>query len=183
MIDTNRAQFVFLYGPPAAGKYTIAKALAAELSWPLFHNHLAINYVESVIKWGEPGFHQACADVRVALVQRALENSTSLVSTFVYAKGFDVDDAFVERLRCVVKDASARFCAVRLTCSMETLRARCVASHRALMKKIATVESLQSVLEQYDCFSQLQDIDSLTIDTDMYSVVESVAQIRLHFHL
>jgi tRNA uridine 5-carbamoylmethylation protein Kti12 len=175
--------FVFIYGPPAAGKYTIAKALAAELNWPLFHNHLAIDYVESVIKWGEPGFHEACADVRVALAQRALENEMSLVSTFVYAKGFDVDDAFVERLRRVTRDAGTRFCAVRLACSIDTLKARCVAPHRVEMKKISTSKSLQTVLDQYDCFSSLPEVESLVIDTDTCSAEESVALIRAHFSI
>jgi tRNA uridine 5-carbamoylmethylation protein Kti12 len=173
--------FVFVYGPPAAGKYTIAKALADELNWPLFHNHLAIDYVESIIKWGEPGFHEACADARIALVKRALENGTSLVSTFVYAKDFDADDVFVDRLMTTVRDAGARFCPVQLNCPIDTLKARCLAPHRSSMRKIATVESLQSVLTHYDCFSLLPDVESLTINTDVCSVEESVAEIRAHF--
>lgn len=175
--------FVFLYGPPAAGKYTVAKALAAQLDWPLFHNHLAIDYVESIIKWGEPGFHEACADVRVALLQHALKRRVSLVSTFVYASGFDADETFVTRLQEMVSNLHARFCAVQLRCSLETLELRCVSPHRAAMRKIATSDKLQSVLNEYDCFSTLPNIHSLTLDTDECSVDQSVAAIRSHFTL
>ncbi|MGL5004719.1 MAG: AAA family ATPase, partial [Casimicrobium sp.] len=174
---------VFIYGPPAAGKYTIAKALAEQLNWPLFHNHVVIDCVESVIAWGEPGFHDACADIRIALAAHALRNSISMVSTFVYAKGFDADDAFVARLQDTVTRANARFCAVQLIGSADTLRTRCVAPHRAAMKKIATPEKLDAVLAEFDCTSSIEGIESLVIDTDAFSVEQSVQAIRTHFAL
>ncbi len=181
MIDQSTAKLLFIYGPPAAGKYTIAKALATELNWPLFHNHVVIDCVNALIQRGEDGFLDACADVRVALSARALANGKSHVSTFVYAAG--VDDAFVERIRASVHSAGARFCAVRLQCSVATLNDRCVAPHRSAMGKISTIESLQTVLNQYNCFASLPHVDSLLIDTDVCSVAESVIRIRKHFEL
>jgi shikimate kinase len=179
MSESRGTNLVFIYGPPAAGKYTIAKALAAKLNWPLFHNHVVIDCVNALLQRGEDGFLDACADVRIALSSRALANGKSHVSTFVYATG--IDDAFVEKIRESVDAAGARFCAVRLSCSVETLNERCVAPHRAPMKKIATVESLQSVLSQYDCFGAICDADSLVIDTDECTIEDSVARIRAHF--
>lgn len=173
--------FVFIYGPPAAGKFTIAKALSEELGWPLFHNHVVIDCVSALIQRGEHGFLDACADVRIALTSRALVNGKSHVSTFVYATG--IDDAFVLRIRDVVHASGARFCAVRLSCSVEALNERCAAPHRLAMGKIATVESLQSVLEQYDCFGALPDVESLEIDTGASSINESVSRIKAHFKL
>ncbi len=175
--------FVFIYGPPAAGKYTIAKSLADQLDRPLFHNHVVIDCVESVIQRGEPGFHDACADVRVALANHALKNGVSMVSTFVYAKGFDADDAFVARLQSTVARANARFCAVRLTCSAETLRARCIAPHRAAMKKISLPEKLDTVLAEFDCTSSIEGAESFVIDTDASSVEQSVKAIGEYFSL
>jgi hypothetical protein len=174
---------VFIYGPPAVGKYTIAKALSGQLNWPLFHNHIAIDCVEHLIPWGEPGFHEACADIRIALASHALQHGVSMVSTFVYAKGFDADDAFVARLQSTAKQAGARFCAVRLICAVSALRARCVAPHRATMKKIATPEKLDAVLTKFDCHSAIADTDSLAVDTDASSVEQSVQMIREHFAL
>jgi hypothetical protein len=175
------ADLLFIYGPPAAGKYTIAKAIATELNWPLLHNHVVIDCVSALLKRGEPGFLDACADVRIALTSRALASGKSHVSTFVYGKG--IDDAFVARIRDTVADAGARFCAVQLTCSVPTLNERCVAPHRASMGKISTVETLQSVLEEYDCYSKLPCVESLGIDTGQLSVNDSVRKIRSHFEL
>ena len=175
------AELVFLYGPPAAGKYTIAKELADEVGWPLFHNHVVIDCVSALLTRGEPGFLDACADVRIALTTHALANGKSHVSTFVYGRG--IDDAFVARIRDAVDTAGARFCAVQLICSAEALRARCVAPHRVSMKKIATPSKLQSVLDEYDCFAAIPGVDSLTIDTDTSSIEQSVQTIRAHFAL
>jgi hypothetical protein len=72
---------------------------------------------------------------------------------------------------------------VRLICAVSALRARCVAPHRATMKKIATPEKLDAVLTKFDCHSAIADTDSLAVDTDASSVEQSVQMIREHFAL
>lgn len=47
---------VFLHGPPAAGKYTIAGELAALTGFELYHNHLAVDAVLKEHAFGSPGF-------------------------------------------------------------------------------------------------------------------------------
>lgn len=37
-------KLMFIYGPPAAGKLTVAKALCAHTGFKLFHNHLALQW-------------------------------------------------------------------------------------------------------------------------------------------
>ncbi len=172
---------VFIYGPPAAGKYTIAKALAAQLNWPLFHNHVVIDCVETLLTREDRGFLGACADVRCALTKRALESARSLVTTFVYGEG--VDDAFLKQMIDIATTAHARFCAVQLYCSVATLHARCVAPYRVAMGKIAEPQKLQSMLVEYSCFSQIPDAESLVIDTEALSVEQSVRAIRSHFDI
>jgi predicted kinase len=173
--------FVFIYGPPAAGKYTIAKALAEQLNWPLFHNHIVIDCVSALLKRGESGFLDACADVRLALTRHALANGKPMVSTFVYAR--EVDDALVERIRSAVARANARFCAVQLRCARESLMLRCQAPHRAPMAKISTTDVLQTVLREYDCWAPIPVAESLAIDTDQSTVAQSVLTIRERFAL
>lgn len=47
---------VFIYGPPATGKYTVGCELAARTGYRLFHNHLVVDTVLSVYDFGTPGF-------------------------------------------------------------------------------------------------------------------------------
>ena len=47
---------VFLHGPAAAGKYTVAKELAALTGFELYHNHLVVDAVLRQHPFGTPGF-------------------------------------------------------------------------------------------------------------------------------
>jgi chloramphenicol 3-O-phosphotransferase len=175
------SSLIFLYGPPAAGKFSVATALSKTLGYPLFHNHTVIDYVETLLTREDAQFLAACEEVRNALTARALSSGKSFITTFVYGAG--VDDDFVSRMRAIVANAGARFCPVQLTCSIETLRERCVAPHRVVMGKISTPQKLNAMIDEYECFRAIPEVASLTIDTDQSSIDESVAQIRAHFHI
>lgn len=47
---------VFLHGPPATGKYTVGRALAARTGLELFHNHLVVDAVLAQHAFGSPDF-------------------------------------------------------------------------------------------------------------------------------
>ena len=47
---------LFLYGPPASGKYTIARIIAEQTGLPLFHNHLIVDAVAAVFPFGSANF-------------------------------------------------------------------------------------------------------------------------------
>lgn len=49
-------QLIFLYGPMAAGKLTVARELAARTGFALFHNHLLVDAVAAVFPFGSPSF-------------------------------------------------------------------------------------------------------------------------------
>jgi cytidylate kinase len=36
-------RLIFLHGPAASGKLTVARAIAARTGLPVFHNHLAVD--------------------------------------------------------------------------------------------------------------------------------------------
>lgn len=49
-------RLLFLYGPPAAGKLTIARELAAATGFRVFHNHVTVDALLSVFEFGSPPF-------------------------------------------------------------------------------------------------------------------------------
>ena len=49
-------QLVFLYGPPAVGKLTVAQELAARRPFRILHNHVTIDAVTTVLPFGTDSF-------------------------------------------------------------------------------------------------------------------------------
>jgi hypothetical protein len=47
---------IYLHGPPAAGKYTIAKEIEEQIGCALFHNHLTIDVAKSLFDFGTHEF-------------------------------------------------------------------------------------------------------------------------------
>ena len=47
---------VFLHGPAASGKLTVARALEARVGLPVFHNHLVVDLLTTVFPFGSEPF-------------------------------------------------------------------------------------------------------------------------------
>jgi adenylate kinase family enzyme len=91
-------KLIVLYGPPAAGKYTIAKALAEKTGYKLFHNHLTVDLLKSVLEYGTPDFFRLSQKMRLEIFEEAAkQNVPGIIFTFVYQK--DVDDDFIKKIQ------------------------------------------------------------------------------------
>lgn len=49
-------KLIFLYGPPAVGKFTVGKVLVKLTGYKLFHNQLTSDLVESIFDRGVEPF-------------------------------------------------------------------------------------------------------------------------------
>lgn len=49
-------QIVFIYGPVAVGKLTVAREVEKLAGLPLFHNHLVVDAVGAVFPFGSEAF-------------------------------------------------------------------------------------------------------------------------------
>lgn len=77
---------VLLYGPPAVGKLTVARALAERTGYRLLHNHLLLDLSLSLFDKGTPPGVQLSRDLRHFVVERAIDfGLPGMVLTWVYA--------------------------------------------------------------------------------------------------
>jgi hypothetical protein len=90
-------KLVFLYGPPAVGKVTVARELARLTGWRLFHNHLAVNLALSLFDFGTPGFVALRETVWFAAFRRALADRVPVV-IFTFNPENTVPQRFVDEL-------------------------------------------------------------------------------------
>ena len=77
----SASTLVYLYGPPAAGKLTIAERLAERNGWRLFHNHLTVNTITPVFDFGSPPFTEVLHRLRLDVFATAARSGVGLIFT------------------------------------------------------------------------------------------------------
>jgi len=89
-------KLLLIYGPPAVGKLTVAKHVAAQSNYQLFDNHISIDFVENVFKRGHPSFSKTVEAVRTLMFEEAAKADVDLLFTLVYAH--PVDDSYMKNI-------------------------------------------------------------------------------------
>ncbi|MHB8565589.1 MAG: hypothetical protein ACYC7D_04115 [Nitrososphaerales archaeon] len=174
-------KLIFIYGPPASGKFTIARELAKLTDYKLFHNHVSIGFVQSLFEFGTPTFWKFVNKYRLEMLEEAAKENINVITTFVYAKGSD--DRFVKAQVAKVKKYRGKVCFVRLSCDRDTLFSRVTRGSRKELGKIATKKLLKEMLTAYDVESEILSRNSLTIDTTHESPKSAARLIARHFNL
>ncbi len=162
---------VYIYGPPASGKLTIARKVAALTGFPLFHNHLTVNAISSVFPFGSDAYKAVLHRLRLDVFARAVEFGVDLIFTNNSAWG-GTDGrsrfaAFAEAARKIVEDQGGRTVFVRLTAPADTLEGRLADESRRANGKLGDVGRLRELLAGLDS-SPLHDGD-VAIDTSVTS--------------
>ena len=177
-------KLIFIYGPPAVGKLTVAKELEKLTSFKVFHNHLSVDLVEAVFQRGTPPFAQLIWDVRLQVFAKAAETGTEgLIFTMVYERG---RETLMARSASVVEEKGGEVCFVRLTCSRATLERRVGNEERKRYGKISSADVLDNFLDGGDeklPFAAAAGWESLTVDTDKVSAAAAAEQITTHYSL
>lgn len=90
-------KLVFIYGPPASGKLTVARELAALTGYKLFHNHLAVDALGAVFEFGSEPFvelrERIWVDVMTAASAAGIDGLI-----FTFAPERSVRDGFIDAL-------------------------------------------------------------------------------------
>ncbi len=175
-------KLVFIYGPPAVGKLTVAQELAALTGLKLFHNHLTVDLALAFFDFGTKEFGRYLDHLRLeAFETAARENMPGVIFTFVYA--YPLDNLFVEDVKDSAEENGGEVCFVQLTCEREELERRVLGASRQRFRKIKTVEKLQDLFKRYELFKPVPFENNLTIDTTHLAPRDAAQKIVEHFKL
>lgn len=172
---------VFLYGPPAAGKLTVAREIARLAGFKVFDNHLSMDAVLPVFDFGTPPFGRMLRAIRSAVLAEAAREGVSLVFTSVYAHPQDI--GYMEQMCAAIEDNGGRVHLVQLLCDRGVLLQRVVAEHRLLGSKLSDPDALSALLDSVDIETALPGRDSLVIDNTLATAEETARRIVRHFGL
>jgi len=177
MMQTRRVRQptpVFLYGPPAAGKLTVAKAMAARAPVRILHNHIVLDAVLSVLDRSDPSFWELVGSFRAQLVEAASRAGVDVVYTYVFAPG---DEPHVDRIVNAWERPGGRVLFARLVVPRDELFKRVGDAGRREHRKIVDPDELEHVLAEYDVFQPIADRDGLTIDASTTAPDDAAALI------
>ena len=168
---------LLLYGPPAAGKVTVANAIAERSAMRVIDNHATVDLVLRLFEFGTKPFQELVDKMRFDLAAVAAREGVAVVSTLVFAP---TDRPYVKRLAEVVEASGGVMCRARLVPPADVLEARVVQPSRGAFQKVQDVALLRQILDNHDCYSSIND-DDLTIDNSSLGPSDVAEQICRHF--
>ena len=173
---------VLLHGPPASGKYTIGRELAARTGFELYHNHLVVDEVLRHHAFGSPEF---VADRdhawRTHLGAAAGEAHRRLIFTFNPEN--TVPQEFVDWLFREVPARGGRLHSVALRLSEAAIEARLDGEQRRGFRKL-TDHALYRKLRDAGAFSRPRiPRTDLVLDGETLTAIQAAPRLERHFHL
>src|SRR5215212_3785199 len=132
-MDALGTDLVFLHGPPAAGKLTIARALEGLVGFPVFHNHLVVDLLTGFFPFGTEAFVRLRERFWLDVLTEAAAAGRSV--SFTYAPDTTVPSGFPARVVEVVGAHGGRVRFVRLLVSHAEQERRIVLPDRGRWHK------------------------------------------------
>lgn len=174
-------QVIFLYGPPAAGKLTIARELVSRTGYKLMHNHLTFDAVEPVLGAFHPLFAPLLNRLRLDIIRTAVQTDLpGLIVTHVYGPE---EAGFIFELQAAAQAHGGQVCFVRLTPHPDELARRVEHPGRHGTKKLQSAAELRRLMANWDVTQEIPGVASLTLNNTSLTPAEAAERIINHYHL
>lgn len=171
-------ELIFLYGPPAAGKHTIASALAEKTGLPLFHNHMVVDIVNGLFEFGTAPFIELREKLWFDTFSVAAAYDRSMIFTFNPESS--VRPALIGELFELVISTGGKVIQIQLNCSDDIVESRLNNESRKKFTKLTDVNLYREVKAAGGFDFDFRFTPDIAIDTATVSVAEAVESIAAH---
>lgn len=168
-------QLIFIYGQPASGKLTVARALAGRTGFALFHNHLVVDAVHAVFPFGSPEFVRLRESMWLDVMRAAAGANRSLIFTFAPEATVAAD--FPERVRAEIEALGGEVIFVALTVPEAEQARRIDTPERAQFGKLRSLEFLHQLKDVFASSMAHMPRPAITIDTSALTPEEAAEKI------
>jgi adenylate kinase len=169
-------KLIVLHGLPGVGKLTVARELAQQTGFKVFHNHLTVDLLLSVFEFGSPSFVELREKIWLDVLSGAAsENVSGLIFTFVFER--TVRDDFIQRLRNVIEACGSEVLFVNLVCSRTELEKRMTDPSRQAFGKLNSLVEFDSLSRSGALSHPEVPKDGIEIDTTALSPSATASRI------
>jgi adenylate kinase len=169
-------KLIFLHGLPGVGKLTVARELAKLTGFRIFHNHLAVDLVESVFEFGSSPFVELREKIWLDVFTQAVAAGlNALVFTFAYDR--TVQRSFIGNTRKIIESAGGEVLFVELRCSAAELERRIEQPSRQRSGKVSSLGQFRELKESGAFVDPGIPIERLVVDTTVLSATYAAGQI------
>lgn len=130
-------QLVFIYGPTASGKLTVARELAQLRGYRVFHRHLVEDMATSVFPYGSEHFVRVREYNLLQVFREAVEANQSIIFTWLPER--TTRESFVSHTCVVVDRLGGEVVFVELECPGAIIESRIPNADRRAWGKITDV--------------------------------------------
>jgi adenylate kinase len=170
--STTTMELIFLHGLPGVGKLTVARELAKLTEFRIFHNHLAVDLVESVFEFGSKPFVELREAIWLAVFSHAVEAKLpGLIFTFAFDR--TVQRSFIGNVRRIVEANGGKVLFVKLECSAQELERRITHPSRQEFGKLNSVERFRELSQANAFVDPGIPAAGMTVDTTELSAFET----------
>lgn len=158
-------KLIFIWGPAASGKLTIARALAKLTGLPVFHNHLVVDALLERLSFGDPEFVRLRESMWMAGFETASTGDRSMIFTF--APEPTVQPGFPERVQALVGEHGGQVKFVRLVLSADEQERRIGNDSRKEFRKLVSLDLLRELRSSFQACEAEMPAADLVIDSEV----------------
>jgi tRNA uridine 5-carbamoylmethylation protein Kti12 len=172
---------IFIYGPPASGKLTVARKLSAITGYRVFHNHASLDFVGTIFDYGTRKFSELVVKYRIGMLEEAAKAGISVIFTSVYVEGPKTE--ITNKMIGMIRSHGGRVCPVYLYCNKEELLRRVGSRSRRGSGKFTDPKLLERFLKTYRMPKKPLIKGSLEIDNTKMTPRKAADAIATHYGL
>lgn len=170
---------IYIYGPPAVGKLTVAKELSRRSGYKLYDNHSIMTPLGELFSYTDPRLNKIRSELgerlRLDIFAAAAEANINFITTSARAGTKDFK-FFREVVDAVTKNGGSVYF-VQLTASKRALHDRVEDESRRGIKADTRERLNQILTSNPEIFDTFPDVEHLTIDTEKVSWEDAANQI------
>ncbi len=168
-------QVVFIFGPTASGKLTIAREVAQKTGFRLFPDHLAVNLVNGVFDADTHPFIRIREWAWTEVLRESVHANRSLVFTF--EPQASIRSSFISHACVIIERLGGEIIFVELTCPEAVIETRIENEDRRALGKLASLETYRRLRDQGGFEFRRMPTPKVTIDTSRINVEQAASRI------